>query len=56
MRFPFSNVCNTSERLLSEGRFTCAGPYNIFNIRVRKRIGSDVERNERGGEVQMHTW
>jgi hypothetical protein len=54
MRFPFSNVCNTSERLLSEGRVTCAGPYNI-NIRVRKRIGSDVERNERGG-VQMHTW
>jgi len=53
MRFPFSNVCNTSERLLSEGRFTCAGPYNIL---VRKRIDSDVERNERGGEVQMHTW
>ena len=32
MRFPSSNVCNTSERLLSDGRVMCIGPYHHHGV------------------------
>jgi len=38
MRFLSSNVCNTSERLLLDGRVMCIGPYHHHGVSVGKDI------------------
>ena len=43
MRCPFPIVCNTSERLLSDGRVTCIGPYHRIGIYINDHSES-VER------------
>ena len=67
MRFPSSIVCNTSERLLSDGSVMCIGPYHHHGVSVGIYIYIDVHSESVGGENEMkgkvsamkhatHTW